>query len=133
MTRYLLDTNIVSDLVKNPGGRAAARVSEVGDRNVVTSIIVVAEIRYGLAKRPSASLLAQTEAVLSGLAILPFEPPAEEAYGALRAELESRRRPIGANDMFIAAHALALRCTLVTGNVREFSEVRSLKVENWLR
>jgi tRNA(fMet)-specific endonuclease VapC len=133
VTRYLLDTNIVSDLVKNPGGRAAARVSDVGDRNVVTSIIVAAEIRFGLAKRPSASLLAQTEAVLGGLAILPFEQPAEEAYGALRADLESRGRPIGANDMFIAAHALALRCTLVTDNVREFSHVRSLVIENWLR
>jgi tRNA(fMet)-specific endonuclease VapC len=133
VTRYLLDTNVVADLVRNPGGRAAARVSEVGDGSVATSIIVAAEIRYGLAKRSSASLLAQTEAVLSGLPILPFEQPAEEAYGALRADLESRGRPIGANDMFIAAHALALRCTLVTDNVREFSQVRSLQIENWLR
>jgi tRNA(fMet)-specific endonuclease VapC len=133
VTRYLLDTNIVSDLVKNPGGLAAARISEVGDRNVVTSIIVAAEIRIGLAKRLSASLAAQTEAVLSGLKVLPFEQPAEETYGTLRADLESRGRPISANDMLIAAHALALRCTLVTDNVREFSQVRLLTIENWLR
>jgi tRNA(fMet)-specific endonuclease VapC len=133
LTRYLLDTNIVSDLIRKPEGRASRRVEHVGDRNVLTSIIVVAELRFGLAKRPSGQLAAQIEAVLGGLVVQPFAHPAEEAYGRVRAELEAAGQLIGANDMFIAAHALALGCVLVTDNVREFSRVKSLTIENWLR
>ena len=130
---YLLDTNIVSDLVRNPQGRVQSRLAEVGEEQVVTSIIVAAELRYGAARKRSPGLTAQLETVLSGLEILSLDPPVDMVYGDLRAELEAMGKPIGANDMLIAAHALALGCTLVTDNEREFSHVKALSVENWLR
>jgi tRNA(fMet)-specific endonuclease VapC len=130
---YLLDTNAVSDLVRNPGGAIARRIGTVGARRVCTSIIVACELRFGAVRRGSSRLTAQLETVLQPLDILPFEEPGDQAYGALRAHLERRGLPIGANDMLIAAHALAVGCTLVTDNEREFSRVPGLKVENWLR
>jgi len=130
---YLLDTNIVSDLLRNPKGRIRARISEVGEAEVFTSIIVVAEARYGIAKKGSARLQAQLEAVLGSLETLPFDAPADYAYAKLRVEIESAGTPIGANDMMIAAHAIALGYTLVTANEREFVRVPGLAVENWLR
>jgi tRNA(fMet)-specific endonuclease VapC len=130
---FLLDTNIVSDLVRHPHGRIAARIAEVGERQVCTSIIVAAELRYGAARKASPRLTAQLESVLGAIEVLAFEPPADVAYGALRTQLETKGRPIGANDMLIAAHALALRHTLVTDNTREFAHVPGLPLENWLR
>ena len=131
--RYLLDTNEVSDLVRNPQGRVAQRIRKVGEARVCTSIIVAAELRYGAAKKGSARLSAQLEAVLSALAVLPFEAPADAVYASLRAGLEELGRPIGANDMLIAAHALALGYTIVTDNEQEFGRARDLMHENWLR
>ena len=130
---FLLDTNILSDLVRNPRGRIARRIAEVGEQNVCTSIIVAAELRYGAAKAGSARLEAQLAAVLDTIEVLPFEPPADVAYGALRAELEQQGRPIGANDLLITAQAVALGHTLVTDNTREFSQISRLTVMNWLR
>jgi tRNA(fMet)-specific endonuclease VapC len=131
--RHLLDTNIVSDLVRNPQGRIAARIAEVGEEAVCTSVIVAAELRYGAAKRRSARLTAQLESVLGAFAILPFEEPADRAYGALRAELEAAGTPIGGNDMLIAAQAMASGCAVVTDNEREFARITGLTVVNWLR
>ena len=133
MTRYLLDTNIVSDLIRNPQGRIAAGIAEVDERSICTSIIVAAELRYGAARRGSARLTAQLETVLSALEISSWEAPAERIYGELRHSLEAAGTPIGANDLLIAAHALALDHVLVSDNVREFSRVAGLKLENWLR
>jgi tRNA(fMet)-specific endonuclease VapC len=129
---YLLDTNILSDLIRNPGGRTAARIAEVGEAAVCTSIIVAAELRYGAQKKNSERLSAQLERVLSALTIIAFEPPADHAYGQLRTQLESAGAPIGANDMLIAAHAMALDYVVVTANVREFSRIAGLRVENWM-
>lgn len=131
--RYLLDTNIVSDLVRNPQGKVAQRIRRVGEARVLTSIIVSAELRYGAAKKGSARLTAQLEAVLSVLEVTPFEPPADSIYASLRARLEDAGTPVGAHDMLIAAHALALDCTIVTGNEKEFARIRDLARENWLR
>jgi tRNA(fMet)-specific endonuclease VapC len=131
--RYLLDTNIVSDLVRNPQGRVADRIRQVGEKRVCTSIIVSAELRYGAAKRGSARLSAQLEAVLGALEVLPFEAPADTIYGALRAQLEQLGQPIGGNDLLIAAQAFALDCAIVTDNEREFSQIDHLSRENWLR
>jgi tRNA(fMet)-specific endonuclease VapC len=131
--RYLLDTNIVSDLVRNPQGRAAARVAAVGEKTVCTSIIVAAELRYGAVRKGSARLTAQLDAILGVLEAAPFEAPAELAYGELRMRFEAAGTPIGGNDLLIAAHALALGCTIVTDNVREFSRVEGLPLENWLQ
>ncbi|EKM99407.1 MULTISPECIES: type II toxin-antitoxin system VapC family toxin [unclassified Acidocella] len=131
--RYLLDTNILSDLIRHPQGRVAEQIRRVGETEVCTSIIVAAELRFGAAKRGSARLATQLEAVLSALDIVPFEQPADESYGTIRAQLEQAGTPIGGNDLLIAAHAKALGCTVVTDNEREFRRVEGLACENWLR
>ena len=131
--RYLLDTNIVSDLVRNPQGRVTRRIREVGEAQVCTSIIVAAELRYGAAKRASPRLTAQLEAVLGALAVLPLEAPADAAYGLLRARLEQAGQPIGGNDLLIAAQVVALGQIIVTDNEREFARIDDLPRENWLR
>jgi tRNA(fMet)-specific endonuclease VapC len=131
--RFLLDTNIVSHLVRRPNGRVAHRIREVGEQLVCTSIIVAAELRYGAIKRGSARLTAQIEAVLGGLDVLALESPVDVVYGKLRTGLERSGRSIGANDLLIAAHALTLGHTIVTDNEREFSRVDDLAIENWLR
>jgi tRNA(fMet)-specific endonuclease VapC len=130
---YLLDTNTVSDLVRNPQGMIAIRIAQVGEQRVCTSIIAAAELRFGAAKRGSLRLTKQLDRVLAALPILPFEVPAEIVYGDVRARLEAQGIPIGGNDMLIAAHALSLGMTVVTDNVREFSRVENLAVANWLR
>lgn len=131
--RYLLDTNIVSDLIRNPQGRISQRIRKIGEAQVCTSIIVAAELRYGGAKKGSARLSAQLAAVLSALEVLPVEAPADEIYGVIRARLEKGGKLIGANDLLIAAQAIALGHTLVTDNDREFARIESLRYENWLR
>ena len=131
--RHLLDTNIVSDLVRNPQGRIAARIAEVGEEAVCTSVIVAAELRYGAAKKGSERLTGQLERVLGALTVLPFEEPADRAYGELRVALEAAGTPIGGNDLLIAAHAMACGCSVVTDNEREFARVSGLTVVNWLR
>ena len=131
--RFLLDTNIVSDLVRNPNGRITQRVRKVGEARICTSIIVAAELRYGSVKKGSSRLMAQLEVVLSALEILPFDAPADKTYGLLRARLEQIGKPIGANDLLIAAQALSLGHVLVTDNEREFARVDGLRCENWLR
>lgn len=133
MTRYLLDTNILSDLVRNPQGRVMTQIAEAGDQNVCTSIIVAAELRFGAAKRASERLTLQLERILAAIEILPFEAPADVAYARLRTGLEAAGTPIGGNDMLIAAQALASGCILVTDNEREFQRVSGLEMENWLR
>lgn len=133
MTRFLLDTNILSDLVRNPQGGIAARIAEVGDHAICTSIIVAAELRFGAAKKGSDRLTIQLERILSAIDIQPFEAPADAAYAQLRAQLEAAGSPIGGNDMLIAAQALVTGCTVVTDNEREFVRITGLPVENWLR
>jgi tRNA(fMet)-specific endonuclease VapC len=131
--RYLLDTNIVSDLVRNPQGSIAQHIRKVGEPQVCTSIIVAAELRYGAAKKSSARLSAQLETVLGALEALPFDAPADAIYGSLRTQLERAGKPIGANDLLIAAQALALGYTIVTDNEKEFARVANLRRQNWLR
>jgi tRNA(fMet)-specific endonuclease VapC len=130
---YLLDTNIVSDLVRNPQGRVTRHIREVGEAHVCTSIIVAAELHYGAEKKESLRLTAQLEGVLSALDVLPFEAPADAVYGVLRARLEQVGLPIGGNDLLIAAQAVALGHTIVTDNEREFRRIGNLSCENWLR
>jgi tRNA(fMet)-specific endonuclease VapC len=131
--RYLLDTNIISDLVRHPHGRIAERIRKVGGTRVCTSIIVAAELRYGAIRKASPKLTTQLEVILGGFDILPFEAPADTAYGLIRTRLERDGKPIGGNDLFIAAQALALGYTLVTDNLREFGRIEGLSHENWLR
>lgn len=133
MTRYLLDTNVLSELVRHPHGPVAEHVRNVGEARVCTSIIVASELRYGAAKRASPTLTAQLEAVLAAIDVVPFEAPADVTYGLLRARLERAGTPIDGNDLLIAAQALTLGHTIVTDNEREFARIEELPRENWLR
>lgn len=128
----MLDTNIVSDLVRNPQGSVTQHIIKVGSETICISIITAAELRYGCARKGSAKLLANVEAILGSIQVLPFDVPADAEYGGIRAELEAAGKPIGPNDLLIAAHAYALGAVLVTANTGEFSRVRGLQVENWL-
>jgi len=132
LTRYLLDTNIISDLIRNPRGKAYKQIAKAGEQNICTSVIVAAELRYGCAKAGSPRLSKAVEDLLDEIEVLPFEVPADAEYGRIRAELERSGKPIGGNDLLIAAQALALGATIVTANGQEFSRVRGLQVENWL-
>ncbi len=129
---YLLDTNILSDLIRQPQGRITERIKKVGESNVCTSIVVAAELRFGARRRKSRPLTHNVEAILDTIEVLPLEEPADQAYAALRSSLEIRGVVIGPNDMLIAAHALSLDHTVVTANQREFTRVPGLRVENWL-
>ena len=130
--RYLLDTNTLSDLIRNPQGPVAQRISSAGESTVCTSIIVAAELRFGAKKSGSSKLAERVNLILSALSILPLEVPADRHYGEVRHQLARQGKPIGPNDLLIVAQALALDLTVVTANVQEFSRVPSLGVENWL-
>lgn len=129
---YLLDTNILSDLIRHPQGAVAARIAATGEDSVCTSIVAAAELRYGAAKSGSEKLADHVDLLLSALEILPLEAPADHQYAELRHHLTRKGTPIGPNDLLIAAHALATGLTVVTANVGEFSRVPGLTVENWL-
>jgi tRNA(fMet)-specific endonuclease VapC len=128
----MLDTNIVSELVRNPHGSVTQRVADVGSDAICLSIITASELRYGCAKKGSPKLLAQIEAILGSVQVLALDVPVDTEYGGIRAELEAADRPIGPNDLLIAAHAYSTGAVLVTANVSEFRRIRGLKVENWL-
>jgi tRNA(fMet)-specific endonuclease VapC len=131
--RFLLDTNILSDLVRHPQGVVAQRIREHGEQAVFTSIIVVCELRFGAAKRQSPKLAAQVEAILAVMDIQPLEAPVDKHYARLRLHLEQRGTPIGPNDLLLAAQALTEKAVIVTANTREFERVPGLTHENWLQ
>jgi tRNA(fMet)-specific endonuclease VapC len=133
MTRYLLDTNIVSDLMRSPTSPSVSRLETVGEDRVYVSIVVAGELRFGAAKKGSLRLQRDVEDTLSRLPVAALGVPVEERYALLRAELERAGTPMGANDLWIAAQALHDGSVLVTDNVREFGRVPGLRVENWLR
>ena len=130
--KYLLDTSILSELVRRPRGRVAHRLAREGEHSVCTSVVVAAELRFGALKSGSTALARQVDKVLSAMTVLPLDEPADEEYARLRRDLEMRGRSIGPNDLLIAAHALAAGLTVVTANDREFSRVAGLRVDNWL-
>ena len=133
MRRYLLDTTIVSQLITDHGeSQVLKRIAEIGEDNICTGIVVAAEIRYGVAKKGSARLRDAADRVLTRLAILPVELPVDDAYGAVRWDLERRGLLIGPNDLLIAAQCLSLDLILVTNNTKKFAHVAGLTVENWL-
>lgn len=130
--KYLLDTNVLAALAVNPAGPMASKIAEVGGASVCTSVIVACEVHYGLAKRASPRLTERMAAILEALDILNLPDGIDAHYGQVRAHLDSIGRPIGPNDLLIAAHARAAGLVVVTGNVREFSRVPDLRVENWI-
>lgn len=131
-TRYLLDTNIISALARQPNGAVAKKIARRKPGQIATSIIVAGEIRFGLAKSSSPCLIENVSQILDNLEVLPLEHPVDSHYADIRYALERIGCPIGPNDLFIAAHARALGRILVTDNLREFTRVPGLKVENWL-
>ena len=130
--RYLVDTNCLSDLIRNPDGRVTRQLVVVGEAAVCTSIVVACELRYGVAKKGSARLAARVEQLLTSVEVLPLGKDADRRYADIRAHLARTGQPIGPNDLLIAAHALALDLTLVTDNQQEFARVPGLSIKNWL-
>src|SRR5258708_31124535 len=112
----MLDTNIISDLIRNPQGEGAKRIGRVGEDNIYSRIIVAAELRYGCAKSGLKQLLKAVEDLLGEITVLPFDAPADAEYGAIRSELEAGGTPIGSTDLLIAAHACASGAPIVAAN-----------------
>lgn len=130
--RWMLDTNILSELVRNPGGPVVARLAGAAPESVCTSIIAACELRFGARRKGSPMLSQRVDQLLGAIPVLPFDTPADEHYADLRTALERTGKPIGSHDLLIAAHALSLRLVLVTHNLREFARVPGLQVEDWL-
>ncbi len=129
---YLLDTNIVSDIIRHPTGAVSQRLLTVEEGSVCTSVVVACELRFGAYKNGSPRLKQNLEQVLKALPVIPLKPPIENYYAEIRTHLEQAGTPIGPNDLLIAAQALMLDLTVITANVREFARVPGLKNENWL-
>lgn len=130
--RYLLDTNIMSDLIKNPRGKAAQHIKSVGEDRVCTSVIVASELRYGIAKEGPGSIQKRGETILSLMPVLPYETPADVVYGMLRSKLEAAGQYIGSNDLLITAQAYHLKMVLVTTQLAVLRMMPGLYVEDWL-
>ena len=126
MNGYLLDTNTISDIIRNPFGPAAVRIEQVGHRGICTSIIVAAELRYGCAKKGSPRLLAKVESILETIPVLPLDIPADSKYSGIRAELEAAGQIIGQNDLLIGAHALALGLTVILREAKRSRRIQTL-------
>ena len=137
---YLLDTNTISQMMKNPQGIVAQRMQQVienaisknNSAPVCTSVIVQGELLFGLAKNPSSRLLAAYNTTMKYIPVLGLEQAVAQHYSQIRLALTRAGTPIGGNDLLIAAHALTMGCTVVTDNEDEFRRVVGLNVENWL-
>ena len=129
---YLLDTDIISDLIRNPAGEVARHIADRGESAVCTSIVVACELRFGARKKGSALLADRVEKLLAVIEVLALDAGVDRHYAEIRAELEANGTPIGPNDLLIASHALTLGLTVVTANSAEFSRIPGLSVENWL-
>lgn len=129
---WMLDTNALSELIRDPRGPVMQRLSDVAPDVVCTSIVVACELRFGAQRKGSAVLTERVNALLDAMAVLPFDEPADAHYADIRATLERAGTPIGSHDMLIAAHARSRALTLVTHKLREFQRVPGLKLEDWL-
>jgi tRNA(fMet)-specific endonuclease VapC len=131
-SRYMLDTDICSYVMKRSHPVLLRRLQSVPVTDVCISVITKAELRYGVAVSPRR---AQDDAALAAFLpyvnVLDLPDDAASDYGEIRADLKKRGTLIGANDLFIAAHARSRRLTLVTNNTSEFGRVKGLKLENW--
>ena len=128
----MLDTNTLSEFIRNPRGALTERLAAIEPDEVCTSIVVACELRFGARRKGSDVLTRRVEQLLGTLNVLPLDPPADEHYADIRAALEQLGTPIGSHDLFIAAHARSRALTLVTHNIREFARVPDLNVEDWL-
>jgi tRNA(fMet)-specific endonuclease VapC len=130
---FMLDTNIISHVLQNPLGDVARELRQHGLSSVCTSSIVASEMRYGALKKGSRRLQDTVAAMLDQIEVLDYDDIASHHYADVRHSLEILGTPIGSTDLFIAAHAKSLDLTFVTDNVREFSRVEGLKIENWIK
>lgn len=130
--RWMLDTNVLSELIRQPQGPMTRRIAAVSPSVICTSIIVACELRFGARRKGTPSLQARVEALLEAMVVLPLDPPAECHYADIRFALERAGTPIGSHDLLIAAHARSQELTLVTHNLREFTRVPGLRVEDWI-
>ncbi|CAB5496458.1 VapC toxin protein [Bathymodiolus thermophilus thioautotrophic gill symbiont] len=130
---YMLDTNIISYLIKSHDEMLVRKFEVVSQYDlVVISSISVAELRYSVKKKQSKNLETVVNNFLHPLEQKDFDESSAIIYGDIRVDLEKRGRVIGALDMLIAAHAKSLGATIVTNNTKEFDRVVGLKVENWV-
>ncbi|MDQ6955028.1 MAG: PIN domain-containing protein [Mariprofundaceae bacterium] len=129
---YMLDTNICIYLIKNNPPHVRTYFERLKPGDILLSSIVLAELMYGISKsqKKERNMLA-LEMFLLPLEIVSFDTSAAEKYGDIRSILEQSGQIIGGNDLFIAAHALSLDVALVTNNMKEFTRVPKLKLENW--
>lgn len=135
MTTYLLDTNTVSYVLRNHSPTLSSRLMATKPEDLAISVITAGELRFGLKKlgasQRATALASRLDQLLEAIPTLPMPPEASEHYAATRAHLETQGTPIGGNDLWIAAHALAGDLTLVTNNIREFQRVLGLRIEDW--
>ena len=132
MLRYMLDTDIFSYASKGTNQEVFRRLSLVSVGDVCISVFVNAEIEFGIMSSPKPERDRERSLILlQHITVLDFPTEAVHDYGLIRFDLQRRGQLIGANDMLIAAHARCLGLTLVTNNVREFSRIPGLKLENW--
>jgi tRNA(fMet)-specific endonuclease VapC len=139
-TTYLLDTNTISHMMKNPQGIVAQRMQQITENAIssgnlapiCTSVIVQGELLFGLAKNPSTKLRTAYATTMKYIPVLGLELSVAQHYSQIRLALSLAGTPIGSNDLLIAAHGLALGSTVVTDNEDEFLRVAGLKVENWM-
>lgn len=130
--RYLLDTNICIYIRQKRPEEVLRRFRKLRPGEAVLSVITYGELQYGAAKSEQRVVAHERlRELVNLLPALPLPETAGEIYGRIRAQLESKGEMIGNNDLWIAAHALAGRLTLVTNNEREFRRVRGLKIQNW--
>ena len=130
--RYLLDTNICIYIRQKRPEEVLRRFRKLRPGEAALSVITYGELLYGAAKSAQrVAALERLRELVHWLPALSLPETAAEAYGSIRAELESKRQMIGNNDLWIAAHAVVTGLTLVTNNESEFRRVRGLKVQNW--
>ncbi len=132
MPRYMLDTDTCSYIMKRSNPVVLRRLESVPVTDVCMSVITKAELLYGVEVSPRRTQdAAALAAFLPYVEVLDFADDAARHYAEIRADLRKRGALIGANDLFIAAHARALAVTLVTNNTAEFARVKDLTIENW--
>ena len=132
--RYMLDTNICIYIAKHQPPEVKARFEGLKPGQVVMSTITYGELYYGVNKSSQrARALAQLDELVQDIPVESLDSKAAQAYGEIRVALEKQGRLIGNNDLWIAAHAMALDVTLATNNEREFRRIAGLSVENWTK
>lgn len=129
--RYLLDTNICSELIRNPQGKVAQKLFHVGTNLTAINWVVEAELRFGAQLKNSEALTQRVEILIHELNLVEFNQKIATHYADIRTQLTQDGCVIGANDLWIAAHARSLNLCVITNNVKEFSRVSELRVENW--